>query len=137
MEINLKQTCSFVFHFVLWLHILVTPAKYLYSTFLPNPKIVRHPIWTHPTQLETSRDFADPAPRFFSIFVRHTKPPTQSQRCKRAKNANPQPTRPSGRNFYQIHLKHQQKQLTTAAHIVLAIFMAVSPNFDLLYETTN
>ncbi len=44
MEINLKQTCSFVFHFVLWLHILVTPAKYLYSTFLPNPKAMRNKI---------------------------------------------------------------------------------------------
>lgn len=44
MEINLKQTCSFVFHFVLWLHILVTPAKYLYSTFLPNAKAMRNKI---------------------------------------------------------------------------------------------
>jgi hypothetical protein len=44
----------------------------------------------------------------FSTFARHTKPTHKSQPCKRAKNATALPTHPSGRNFYELHLKHQQ-----------------------------
>jgi len=64
--------------------------------------VVRHPK-RHPTNIQASMTLPTRPYAIFSTFARHTKLTHKSLPCKRAKNANAQPTHPSGRNSFRLH----------------------------------